>query len=79
MSVPKDPRCRITDLLLIRANANQRKQYEWYGFEVISENDRFENIERAKESKLIPQEVALQFAEFFSINLFGIAKYSATD
>jgi len=71
---PKDPRCRITDLLLIREE-NGRKKLEWYGFRVNSELDRFRSIQSAYDSKLIPQEAAFRFGEFFSINLTGNTVY----
>jgi len=71
---PEDPRCRITDLLLIKEKAGKRK-YEWYGFKVNNENDRFRNIQHALENGLIPQDVAFSFSKFFSIKLEGKASY----
>ena len=74
VKVPKDPRCRIIDLLLIKEDNRQRK-YEWYGFEVNAELDRFRNIQRALEGNLIPKEAAFYFGKFFSINLVGNTSY----
>lgn len=70
--VPKDPRCRITDLLIIK-DQNGLRTYDWYGFWVNSENDRFRNIQSALENKYIPEEVAMGFVRLFSENLYGHA------
>jgi len=74
VDIPKDPRCRITDLLLIKEE-NHRRKYEWYGFRVNAEIDRFRNIQRALEANLIPEEVAFYFGSFFSTNLAGNTSY----
>lgn len=74
VDVPKDPRCRIFDLLLIREENHQRN-YEWYGFKVNAEIDRFGNIQRAFDGNLIPEEAAFHFGKFFSINLVGNTSY----
>lgn len=75
VDIPRDLRCRITDLLLIKVVDGNRKQFEWYGFELSVESDRFENIQSALKHKLIPHEAAFRFSEFFSINLFGKSVY----
>lgn len=75
VTVPKDPRCRITDLLLIKEE-DGKKILEWYGFSVDSEMDRFKNIQSAQNSKLISVDAAFHFSEFFSINLTGKSSYS---
>ena len=70
VDVPKDPRCRITDLLLIKER-NRRKVYDWYGFKVDNENDRFRNIKRAFDQRLIPEKALFHFSKLFAINLNG--------
>ncbi|MFX1538694.1 MAG: hypothetical protein ACFFDI_31285 [Promethearchaeota archaeon] len=75
VDVPRDPRCRITDLLLVKAVNGNRKKFEWYGFELNADSDRFENIQSALKHKLIPQKAAFRFSEFFSINLLGKCVY----
>lgn len=75
VNVPKDPRCRITDLLLVKATDDGPEQLEWYGFELNSEIDRFKSIQSAFEHRLISQKAAFHFGEFFSVNLFGKANY----
>lgn len=74
VDVPKDPQCRIIDLLLIKQENHQRK-YEWYGFKVNAEIDRFRNIQHALERNLIPEEAAFYFGKFFSVNSVGSASY----
>lgn len=71
---PQDARCRITDLLLIKEE-NNRRIYEWYGFKVNTENDRFRNIQKALQDGLIPENVAFYFSRFFSIQIEGKASY----
>jgi hypothetical protein len=72
--VPKDPRCRITDLLVV--NNGKSPEYIWYGFRVNKDSERFQNIQKAHKSGLIPEKAAFFFAEFFSINLEGRAIFS---
>lgn len=67
---PKDPRCRVNDLLVIW-EVGGAKLFEWYGFEVYTENLRFKNIEYARSQKLISQKAAFTLSEFFSVHLFG--------
>lgn len=74
VDIPRDPRCRIFDLLLIKEENHQR-DYEWYGFVVNAEIDRFKNIQRALDRNLIPEEAAFHFSKFFSINLVGNISY----
>lgn len=71
---PADSRCRITDLLLITEEAGKRK-YEWYGFRVDNENDRFKNIQRALEKGLISQNAAFSFSKFFLMKFEGKTSY----
>jgi len=71
---PKDPRCRVFDLLIIKKENHQRI-YEWYGFEVNTEMDRFRSIQRALEGNFIPEKAAFYFGKFFSINLVGNTSY----
>ena len=73
VDVPKDPRCRIIDLLCIEDGMHPK--YTWYGFAVNNDGDRFVNIQNAKENGWIPNRAALFFAEFFSVNLDGKAVY----
>lgn len=73
---PKDPRCRVNDLLVI-SQMGGTKIFEWYGFELHHTNIRFENIEKAHEQKLISNKAALTFSEFFSLNLLGKANYNS--
>ena len=72
---PEDSRCRITDLLLIKEE-NGKRTYEWYGFKVNNEDDRFKNIGRALKNGLIPEEAAFSFSKFFSIRIEGKVSYS---
>jgi hypothetical protein len=72
LGLPKDPRCRIIDLLIIRRQDGQKK-FEWYGFESNHKTDRFKNIEKALERHLIPEVVAKDFSEFFSDHSSGLA------
>lgn len=71
---PQNHRCRITDLLIIRER-NGRRIYDWYGFKVDTEDDRFRNIQRAFRKGLIPKKAALSFNKFFSIQIEGRASY----
>lgn len=75
VDVPKDSRCRVTDMLLVGKIDNKRKCYEWRGFEINSEFDRFDSIQAALKQKLIPEEAAFKFSEFFSVTLFGKCQY----
>lgn len=70
---PKDPRARVTDLLVIEDKNGKR--YEWYGFSVITENQRFKHIQKALESKLISEKAAFYFGRYFSTHLEGKATY----
>lgn len=74
VNVPKDSRCRIIDLLIVKKG--KQPEYIWYGFAVNTENDRFKNIQKAKDNGLIPERVALFFAEYFSITAEGKAMFS---
>lgn len=74
VNVPKDPRCRIIDMLIIKNG--KHPEFTWYGFRANIEMDRFKNIQEAKENGLIPEKVALFFAEFFSITSEGKAVFS---
>ena len=67
---PKDPRCRVNDLLVISRN-NNKKVFEWYGFEVYDENLRFKDIADAHKQRLISQKAAFNLSELFSVNLYG--------
>jgi hypothetical protein len=71
----KDPRCRVTDLLLVGRINKRQKCFEWHGFEVNSESDRFKSIQAAVKQNLIPEEAAFRFSEFFSVSLFGKCQY----
>lgn len=70
---PKDPRARVTDLLVIEKN--HMEKFTWYGFPVEAENQRFKHIQRALKSGLIPEKAALHFGQYFSVNLEGKAIY----
>ena len=72
---PKDSRCKITDLLLVKHRNNGQKQFEWYGFELNNEDERFKSIQNALDHRLIPQKAALKFSMFFSSQLIGQAVY----
>jgi len=74
VDVPKDPRCRIIDVLIVEDGKHPK--YIWYGFRVNNELERFQNIQRALENGLIPEKVAFFLAEFFSINFEGKAEFS---
>jgi len=71
---PKDPRARITDLLIIEGNKNDR--YTWFGFPTIYENQRFEHIQSALESNYISENAAFHFGKFFSVNVVGKTTYN---
>jgi hypothetical protein len=70
--VPKDPRCRVTDLLIIKSEKMHKKEYTWYAFPTNDENFRFQKIDESKNRGWIPKKVALQFAEYFSIQTEGL-------
>jgi hypothetical protein len=74
VDVPKDPRCRIIDMLIVKNGKNP--EYIWYGFRVNTELDRFRNIQRAYEKGLIPEKAAFFFSKFFAINSEGEAVFS---
>jgi hypothetical protein len=74
VDVPKDPRCRIIDLLITKNG--KHAEYIWYGFRANTELDRFRNIQKAYKKGLIPEKAALFFAEFFSITSEGKAVFS---
>jgi len=74
VNAPKDPRCRIIDMLIVKNG--KHAEYTWYGFRVNTEMDRFINIQKAFEEGLIPEKVAFSFAEFFTINPEGKAVFS---
>ena len=74
VSMPADPRCAITDLLIIKKE-NEQRTYEWHGFAVNYESDRFKSIQRALEQKLIPEKAAFYFGKFFSTNIVGKSTY----
>jgi hypothetical protein len=67
---PKDPRCRVNDLLVIR-QTDKRNLLEWYGFELHDENLRFKDIAEASKKEFISQATALKLSELFSVNLYG--------
>ena len=71
---PKDPRCRVNDLLVI-SQIKGAKLFEWYGFELHNDKIRFKNIKEAHKKKLISSKTAFAFSEFFSVNLFGKVDY----
>jgi hypothetical protein len=71
---PKDPKCRINDLLTIW-QINKRNLFEWYGFELHNENIRFKDIDRAHELRFISQEAVFQLSKLFSVNLYGRARW----
>jgi hypothetical protein len=74
VSIPADPRCTITDLLIIKKE-NEQRTYEWHGFAVNHDSDRFKSIQHALEQKLIPVKAAFYFGKFFSANIVGKATY----
>jgi len=72
---PEDPRARVTDMLVIENNG-KKLVYTWYGYEVDNDNRRFEHIQKAKDSKLISEKIALRFCNFFLENRIGEIKIS---
>jgi hypothetical protein len=73
---PKDPKCRVNDLLIIwAANGSKTKLFEWYGFELHTEKRRFQDIEDARKKGLISDKSALKLSELFSVNLFGAVRF----
>lgn len=70
VETPKDSRCKITDLLLIKGRGH-KKVYEWYGFRPNRDIDHFKNIQGAYENDLIPERAAFHFGKFFSLDLIG--------
>ena len=73
MPQPKDPRCRVNDLLVIwEAKKTKAKLFEWHGFELHTENIRFQDIEKAQRKGLITSKNAERLSKFFSVNLFGV-------
>lgn len=71
---PKDPRCRVNDLLVI-SKENKNNLFEWYGFELHTENVRFKDISEARKRGLISQKAAFKLSELFSVNLYGGARW----
>lgn len=72
---PKDPRCRVNDLLVI-SSLDGKKLFEWYGFELYTENIRFKDIQHAYKSKLISQKAAFRLSELFSVKLYGVVRFT---
>lgn len=74
VSSPADSRAQITDLLVVTEELGKKK-FQWFGFQVTTEDQRFKHIQRAYEGNLIPLEVAFRFGKYFSIQLEGTAVY----
>jgi len=70
---PKDPRARITDLLIVEDNKKDR--YTWFGFPTVHEDQRFKHIQGALASKHISEKAAFHFGRFFSVNVVGKTTY----
>lgn len=77
VQVPKDPRCRIIDMLIVKND--KLLEFTWYGFRVNAEMDRFKNIQKAYESGLISEKAAFFFAKFFIVHSEGKAIFSQSD
>jgi len=77
VDVPKDYRCRITDLLIVW-EITKETIFEWYGFELSNENTRFKNIQKAHKQGLISQKFAFYLSECFSVQLYGKAEYTTS-
>lgn len=74
VSSPEESRATITDLLVIEEQGG-KTTYKWFGFPVVTENQRFKHIQRALESGLIPEKAAFHFSRYFSLHLEGHTVY----
>lgn len=73
VSKPQDPRARVTDMLVF--DEENKKSYTWYGFETDDENRRFVHIQKAMESKFIPEDVARKFSTYFCSHQIGVIRF----
>lgn len=71
---PKDPKARITDMLIIEDNI-KKKKYEWCGYKSDSSTFRFKHIQKAYEKKLIPEHAAIHFSNYFQSHSEGNVTY----
>jgi hypothetical protein len=67
-----DPRCKVSDLLLIEKNGNE---YTWYGFKDVVVVDRLKSIHEAQKDDLITVDAARKFRLYFSRRSVGHCKY----
>ena len=74
VNVPKDPKARVTDLLIVEKKDSQTI-FTWHGFESDKESRRFKHIQKASDSKLITEKVALKFTNFFMDSFLGVTHY----
>jgi len=75
VDIPKDPRARITDFLVIE-KLHGKSYYTWYGFKTDKENRRFKHIQKANDSGFISEKIALKFSNYFMESFQGVIKYS---
>ncbi len=73
--LPVDPRCRMTDLLIL---GKERIEQEWYGFQGVNILDRLGNINEAKKDEIISKEAASKFKLYFSRHSVGHCKFHET-
>lgn len=74
VSNPKDPKARVNDLLIIEKK-DSKTSFTWYGFESDKERRRFQHIQKAKDSGLITEKIALTFTTFFMESFLGVIRY----
>jgi len=73
VDVPKDPKARITDFLVIE-KIGKKTSYTWHGFETDKEKRRFKHIQKAFDMGLISEKIALHFSTVFNQKLLGTEK-----
>lgn len=76
VSMPKDPKARVTDLLIIEKKGSQT-MFTWHGFGSDKENRRFQHIQSAKDSGHISEKIALKFVNFYLEQFIGSTTYSS--
>lgn len=70
---PSDPRARISDILLIVDRVTRK--YSWRGIQEDKSVVRTKRIERALQIRLITEDAAKSFTNFFSTNRVGVTEH----
>jgi len=74
VSIPKDPKARVTDLLIIEKKGS-KTMFTWHGFESDKEHRRFQHIQNATNNKLISEKIALKFTNYFMDSFLGVVQH----